>query len=56
MKQEVLAHFPLPMLTVIGMLIFIAIFVIALIRVLHPANRSMFEYIQDIPLKEESHE
>jgi cbb3-type cytochrome oxidase subunit 3 len=53
MNAQVLSHFQYPLLTAIGMLIFIAIFLVALVRVLNPGNRSMYRYIQSIPLNEE---
>lgn len=54
MKALVLSQFQYPLLTAFGMLIFIGIFLAALIRVLHPANRSMYLYIQSLPVSEEN--
>lgn len=53
MNAQVLSHFQYPLLTAFGMLIFIGIFLVALIRVLHPANRAMYRYIQSLPNTED---
>ncbi len=53
MKAAVLSQFQYIWLTISGMMMFIGIFIIAVVRVFHPANRSMYSAIHTLPLEGE---
>lgn len=50
MKSSVLVHFPWIVLTCVGLLIFVSIYVVAILRVYHPGNRKLYRDIASLPL------
>jgi cbb3-type cytochrome oxidase subunit 3 len=52
MKSSVLLHFPWIVLTCIGLLIFVGIYLGAIFRVYNPGNRQMYRAIETLPLEE----
>jgi len=55
MIRDALSQFPLTDLTSVGMMIFIGIFLVAIVRTYHPRNKQLFQDIETLPLKEDHH-
>jgi cbb3-type cytochrome oxidase subunit 3 len=53
MKAEYLAHYGLTYLNCFGMLLFLAIFVGALIWVYRRSSKSFYQYMEALPLQED---
>ena len=56
MKSEVLKLFPWIDLSCLGLVIFFVFFIGVLYRVFSEENRPIFDYAQNIPLKEDANE
>lgn len=52
MKQDVLTQFPMPWLTVVGLLIFFGFFVALLINVSRKTQKSVFAVASQLPLED----
>ncbi len=53
MIREVLSHFHLPLLSCVGLLIFFAVFLSALLWVFRRSGREMYQHLENLPLQEE---
>lgn len=54
MKSEVLAYYNMPDLSVLGLIIFLTVFVGMLVWVFHPWRRPIYEHLSVLPLKEDT--
>jgi cbb3-type cytochrome oxidase subunit 3 len=52
MKSSVLQSFPWIVLTCVGLLIFVGIYLGAILRVYNPKNRQLYRAIEALPLEE----
>jgi len=53
MIRETLSHFHLPLLTCLGLLIFMTVFFGSLYWVFHRKNRDLYRYIEKLPFSED---
>lgn len=52
MKSTVLLNFQWPLLTCLGLVLFVGIYTVVWIRAWHPANKDMYRAISELPLED----
>ena len=53
MNAQALAHFPMPWLTCIALMLFFTVFVVIFVRAYLPSNAALHRRMESLPLSEE---